>query len=63
MIGVVFGHHKNDPYAFDRLYKYKIDKSENYVEFKSAITNNEILIPFELNSHVLSARLAAVQCE
>ena len=42
MIGVVFGHHKNEPYAFDRLYKYKIDKSENYVEFKSAITNNEI---------------------
>ena len=42
MVGVLFGHHKNEPYAFDRLYKYKIDKSENYVEFKSAITNNEI---------------------
>ena len=42
MIGVVFGHHKNEKYAFDNLYKYKIDKSENYVEFKSALTNNQI---------------------
>ena len=42
MIGVVFADHKNEKYAFNHLYKYKIDKSENYVEFKSAITNNEI---------------------
>ena len=42
MIGVVFADHKNEKYAFDHLYKYKVNKSENYVEFKSAITNNEI---------------------
>ena len=42
MIGVVFGHHKNEKYAFDNLYKYSIKKSENTVEFKSAIINNEI---------------------
>ena len=42
MIGVVFANHKNEKYAFDNLYKYKIDKSENYVEFKSAIINDEI---------------------
>ena len=42
MIGVVFADHKNEKYAFDNLYKYKIDKSENYVEFKSALTNNEL---------------------
>ncbi len=42
MISVVFANHKNEKYAFDNLYKYKIDKSENYVEFKSAIINNEI---------------------
>ena len=42
MISVVFANHKNEKYAFDNLYKYKIDKSENYVEFKSEIINNEI---------------------
>ena len=42
MIAVVFANHKNEKYAFDNLYKYKIDKSENYVEFKSAIINDEI---------------------
>ena len=42
MISVVFGHHKNEKYAFDNLYKYSIKKSENAVEFKSAIINNEI---------------------
>ena len=42
MISVVFANHKNEKYAFDNLYKYKIDKSENYVEFKSAIINDEI---------------------
>ena len=42
MIGVVFGHHKNEKYAFDNLYKYSIKKSENAVKFKSAIINNEI---------------------
>ena len=42
MIGVVFADHKNEKYAFDHLYKYKVDKSENYVEFKSALTNNEL---------------------
>ena len=31
MIGVVFGHHKNEKYAFDNLYKYSIKKSENAV--------------------------------
>ena len=42
MIGVVFGHHKNEKYGFDKLYKYSIKKSENVVEFKSVIINNEI---------------------
>jgi len=42
MIGVVFGHHKNEKYAFDKLYKYSIKKSQDAVEFKSAIMNNEI---------------------
>ena len=42
MISVVFGHHKNEKYAFDNLYKYSIKKSENAVKFKSAIINNEI---------------------
>jgi hypothetical protein len=42
MIGVVFGHHKNEKYAFDKLYKYSIKKSQDAVEFKSAIINNEI---------------------
>jgi len=42
MTGVAFGHHQNEPYAFNKHHKYKIDKSENYYKFDYDLQDNEL---------------------
>src|SRR5210317_1898912 len=41
-IGVVFADHQNEPYAFNKLHKYKIDKSENYHKFDFDLQDNDL---------------------
>jgi hypothetical protein len=33
--------HQNEPYAFNKHHKYKIDKSENYHKFDFDLQDNE----------------------
>jgi len=35
-------HHQNEPYAFNKHHKYKIDKSENYYKFDHDLQDNEL---------------------
>src|SRR6056300_1679671 len=42
MIGVVWADHQNEPYAFNKLHKYKIDKSENYHKFNFDLQDNDL---------------------
>ena len=39
-INVSFANHANEPFAFDRMHKYKIEKSENYHQFETYLENN-----------------------
>ena len=34
--------HQNEPYAFNKMWKYKIDKSENHYKFDYDLQNNEL---------------------
>ena len=34
--------HQNEPYAFNKMHKYKIDKSENYHKFDYDLQNNDL---------------------
>jgi hypothetical protein len=42
MIGVVWADHANEPFAFHNIYKYKIDKSENYHKFDFDLQDNDL---------------------
>ena len=42
MTGVALGQHQNEPYAFNKHHKYKIDKSENYYKFDYDLQENEL---------------------
>ena len=36
--------HQNEPYAFNKMYKYKIKKSENYHTFETDLVEDEITL-------------------
>ena len=41
-INVSFANHANEPFAFDRMHKYKIEKSENYHKFDFDLQDNDL---------------------
>ena len=42
MIGVVWADHQNEPFAFHKIHKYKIGKSENYHKFNFDLQDNDL---------------------
>jgi len=42
MIGVVWADHQNEPFAFHKIHKYKIGKSENYHKFDFDLQDNDL---------------------